>query len=278
MSANHNAGRTQSQLSDELRRVGIRAGDNLILHSSFKSLGALAGGPDMVVDAIVDVLGMDGHLLVPTFTYCLPMWNAEPFNIRETKARVGIIPETLRKRADALRSFHPTHSVAVIGPDREQLIRNHLHATPIGLDSPFARMRGCGAKILMLGTCQDTNSSLHLCEVLAGLPYVNIAFSDGQDFEVAWFINENGQTEYTQIREVPGCSRGFRAVEPLLRERGVLRDVHVAGAASQLLNLNDFIIAVSDILEKCPTILLCETPNCTICPKRRTHMRKLGLA
>src|SRR5206468_1282713 len=114
--------------------------------------------------------------------------------------------------------------------------------------------------------------SLHLCEVLARLPYIHVTFTDGQDFEVAWFQNESRQVEYTQLREMPGCSRGFRAIEQPLRDRGVLRDVQVADAVSQLLDMDAFVAATLDVLHQSPTILLCETANCTICPKRRKAM------
>jgi aminoglycoside 3-N-acetyltransferase len=267
-------GVTAAEIADAIRGVGITAGDHVILHSSFKSLGPVAGGPDAVIDAVLSVIGPRANLLVPTFTYCLPIWRVEPFDIARTRARVGVVPETLRQRPDARRSFHPTHSVAVIGPDAESLIRNHLHATPIGLDSPFGRMRGLNAKILMLGTCQDTNSPLHLCEVAAALPYIQVCFSAGQTFELAWFLNESGQVEYTQIFEVPGCSRGFRIVEGPLRQLGVLKDVEICAARSQLIGLNDLVSAMCELLRKDPSLLLCDTQTCGICPKRRAHMKK----
>jgi aminoglycoside 3-N-acetyltransferase len=260
---------TAAELTVELHRVGIRAGDNLILHSSLKSLGRVDGGAPAVVDAVLDAIGPDGNLMVPTFTYSMPMWKAEPFDIRATKSRVGAITEAVRMHPLALRSFHPTHSVAVIGPDAEAIIRNHLHATPIGLESPFGRMRERGARILMLGTTQDTNSSLHYCEVASGLPYVQVAFSAGRNFELAWFLNEQGQAEYTQLFELPGCSRGFRAIEAPLIDRGALHPVTVAGALSQFLDMEEMVKAVDEILKTDPAILLCFTPNCSICPKRR---------
>lgn len=265
----------KEELVDHLRAVGIGLGDSVVLHSSLKSIGSVEGGAEAVVDALLSVIGPTGHLLVPTFTYCLPMWNIPPFDLATSKSRVGAITEAVRLRPDAVRSFHPTHSVAVIGPAREEITRNHLHATPLGIDSPFDRMRRFKAKILMLGTYQDTNSSLHLCEVLAKLPYVNVAFSEGQDFEVAWFINEHKEVEYTPIREVPGCSRGFRVVEEPLRSKGVLHDVVIGHARSQLLDLNDLIAAMMELLEKDPVMLLCNTENCGICPKRRAYMKKL---
>ncbi|MGB9690720.1 MAG: AAC(3) family N-acetyltransferase [Candidatus Sumerlaeaceae bacterium] len=267
---------TQPELSEHFQRAGLAAGDAVILHSSLKRLGQVQGGAETVVEALLDVIGPQGHLLVPTFTYCLPLWNIPPFDIDATKSRVGVITETIRLRPDAVRSFHPTHSVAVIGPDKEALTRNHLHATPLGVDCPFDRMRKYGAKILMLGTTQDTNSSLHLCEVLAKLPYIHVTFSDNQNFELAWFINEEQQVEYVPIYEVPGCSRGFRVVEEPLRRAGVLRDVVVGYAPSQLLLLNDLIEAMNELLTATPTLLLCRNEQCTICSKRRAYMREIA--
>lgn len=267
---------TRESLSNEFARAGLRSGDAVILHSSLKSLGVVEGGAETVVQALLDVIGEKGHLLVPTFTYCLPIWNIPPFDVHNSKSRVGAITETVRLHPQAVRSFHPTHSVAVIGPERESLVKNHLHATPLGVDCPFDRMRRLRAKILMLGTTQDTNSSLHLCEVLAKLPYVKVAFSEGQDFELAWFLNENGETEYMPIHEVPGCSRGFRVVEEPLRRAGVLVDVHIGLAPSQLLDLEDLIGAMMELLRRDPVLLLCTNESCPICTRRRAYMKKVS--
>jgi hypothetical protein len=103
---------------------------------------------------------------------------------------------------------------------------------------------------------------------------VHVPFSDNQDYEIAWFFNENRQVEYTRIYEVPGCSRGFRAIEAPLIERGVLRRVRIGRADCQLLDMSEFVAATLDVLAQHPTLLLCETSNCIICPKRRKHMRK----
>lgn len=261
-------------LAQQMRDAGLREDENLIIHSSYKSIGLVEGGPRGVVDAALDVIGHTANLMVPTFTYALPMWTIEPFDIKKSKARTGAIPEAVRNHEQALRSFHPTHSVAVIGPEAEQLVENHLQVSPLGDDSPFARMHQRGAKILMIGTHQDTNSSLHYCEVAARVPYLDVTFSDNQIFELAWFINENDQVEYTQIFEVPGCSRGFRIVEPMLREAGVLQDVRIGDAESQLLDMQALVITMTEALQRQPGLLLCNTQTCTLCPKRRAVVEK----
>ncbi len=264
---------TAEDLADDLRTGGFSTGTNVILHSSLKSLGRTENGPATFVDALTSVIGPLGNLLVPAFTYSLPGWKGDPFDIKTSRAKTGAIPEYIRQLPYAVRSFHPTHSVAVLGPQAEAITKDHLRLTPLGTSSPFGRMLDLDATILMVGTHQDTNSSLHLCEVMAKLPYVNICFSDTTDFEVAWFNNQMGQIEFTQIREVPGCSRGFRSIEPELIKHSVLRTVHIGNASCEVLNLRELVLATREILENDPTLLLCQLHHCGICPKRRNFMK-----
>lgn len=266
---------TINDLAEQITASGIERDDNVILHSSLRSVGRTEDGPSTVVNAILAAIGPRGNLMAPTFTYSLPAWKGEPFNIKNSRARTGAIPDYIRQRPDAVRSFHPTHSVAVIGPDMLEITNGHMRATPLGKKSPFGKMLDRGAKILMLGTHQDTDSSLHLCEVLAELPYVKIGFTNDVDFETAWYQTDDSEIRFTKIREVPGCSRGFRVIEPELVKRGVLQKVKIGEANSQLLNLTDLVSATCEILPANPTMLLCRVANCGICPKRRTYMESL---
>lgn len=268
----NNAVQSSGDLVYDIAAAGFRRGDNLILHSSLKSVGRVEAGPRTVIDALLEVIGPAGNLLVPTFTYSLPGWKSDPFDINDSKARTGAIPEYVRLLPNSVRSFHPTHSVAVLGPDAPAITANHMDSTPLGIGSPFYRMLKRDAKILMLGTCQDTNSSLHLCEVLADLPYINIPFSDNVDFEMAWFHNQHKEIEFAPIREVPGCSRGFRAIEKALIDLGVLKTAKVGQASCQVLDMGNLASATQQILAKSPALLLCHQAHCAICPKRRAKI------
>lgn len=266
---------TSNVLAEHIESAGINRDQDVILHSSLKSVGKTESGPSTVIDALLSVIGPSGNLMVPTFTYSLPAWKGEPFNVKTSRARTGAIPEYVRHREDAIRSFHPTHSVAVIGPDSAAITEHHLQATPLGKESPFGRMLERRAKILMLGTRQDTNSSLHLCEVTAALPYVQICFSESANHETAWYHDDKQEIRFTRIYEVPGCSRGFRAIEMALINRGILKMVQIGNAQCQLLDLYDLEVAAREILAERPTLLLCTVPHCGICPKRRAYMKTL---
>ena len=59
---------TRDTLAGQLRELGVRRGEILLVHSSLKALGWVCGGPVAVVQALLDTLGPDGTLVVPTQT------------------------------------------------------------------------------------------------------------------------------------------------------------------------------------------------------------------
>ena len=56
---------TMKTIADGLRQIGIQKGDVLLVHSSLKSLGRVAGGADTVINALIDTIGPEGTLVMP---------------------------------------------------------------------------------------------------------------------------------------------------------------------------------------------------------------------
>ena len=50
---------TFEELVEGFRELGVKEGDTLLVHSSYKSLGEVDGGPATVVRALEAVLGTD---------------------------------------------------------------------------------------------------------------------------------------------------------------------------------------------------------------------------
>ena len=61
------AGKTS--LTADLQRLGVNAGDLVMVHSSLRSLGMVDKGAQTVVDAFLDALGPSGTLVGPSFTF-----------------------------------------------------------------------------------------------------------------------------------------------------------------------------------------------------------------
>jgi len=161
------------QISQELRSLGVREGGVLLVHSSLSALGHVDGGPETVVQALLDALGPEGTLLMPALSYITVTRRVPTFDVRYTPSCIGAIPEYFRTRPGTRRSVHPTHSVCAVGPMTGALLDDHpLDDTPCGPHSPFHKLRDVGGQLLMLGCGLRPNTSMHAIEQLIEPPYL----------------------------------------------------------------------------------------------------------
>jgi aminoglycoside N3'-acetyltransferase len=83
-------------LETDLRELGLQSGDQVVVHSSFKSIGPVEGGPVAVVEALLAVLGPSGTLVLPTFTHSgtQPQQGAQCAVGHKVLRRVRQVPHT----------------------------------------------------------------------------------------------------------------------------------------------------------------------------------------
>ena len=55
---------TRASLTADLGALGISTGDVLVVHSSMSTLGYVVGGPQAVVEALLDAVGPTGTLKI----------------------------------------------------------------------------------------------------------------------------------------------------------------------------------------------------------------------
>jgi aminoglycoside N3'-acetyltransferase len=158
-----------------LRSLGLPAGRIIFVHSSLKALGFVEGGPSAVVDALIQVIvdELGGTLALPTFSLTTSMADAlksgEVFDARTTPSAVGAVTEHFRNRAGVVRSLHPTHSVAALGPEASWLCgAHHTCGSTFGTGSPLARLLEKNGVLLGLGTSLGPVTFYHVIEDLKG--------------------------------------------------------------------------------------------------------------
>jgi aminoglycoside 3-N-acetyltransferase len=176
---------TVTSLTSDLRALGVRAGGVVIVHSSLSRLGWVAGGETAVVAALRSVLGA-GTLVMPTHSSELsepsrwenppvaeswwPVIRAETpaFDAVRTPTRsMGAVVECFRHEPGVMRSDHPRHSFAALGPHAPTIVAEHDLADSFGERSPLARCYELDAQVLLLGVGHANNTSLHLAETRA---------------------------------------------------------------------------------------------------------------
>ncbi|HSM56650.1 MAG TPA: AAC(3) family N-acetyltransferase [Candidatus Sulfomarinibacteraceae bacterium] len=197
---------TVESLAAALRECGLQEGMTVLIHSSLSSLGWVSGGPVAVIEALLNVLGEQGTLVMPTHTgdYSDPAewenppvpeawWQAirdtmPPFDPAITPSRgMGAIPETFRRWPGVLRSSHPAYSFAAHGPHAQTITGDHQLNYGLGEGSPLARLYELDSWVLLLGVGYDSNTSFHLAEYrVSGATHVTLGAPITLDGERSW--------------------------------------------------------------------------------------------
>ncbi len=178
-------GRVQSveQLGADLRGLGVRRGEVLMVHASLRRVGPVAGGAEGVVAAIESVLGPDGTVLMvlgarddhawvnerPEADRVALLADAQPFDHLRTPAlpEVGVLAEVLRTMPGTVVNDHPEGRFAARGRRAEALLADLPWDDYYGPGSALDRLVAAGGRVLRLGADLDTVTVLHRAEYLA---------------------------------------------------------------------------------------------------------------
>ena len=174
---------TRQNLAADLAALGLRPGSTVLVHSSLSAVGWVAGGSVAVVQTLLDVLGPDGTLVVPTQTGSnsepsewarppvpedwWPVIRAESpgYDPLITPSRgMGQIAELVRTWPGAHRSAHPQTSFAAVGARAAEVVAVHELEDRLGERSPLRTLEGMRASVLFVGTGWATCTALHLAE------------------------------------------------------------------------------------------------------------------
>jgi len=152
-----------------LQQLPVEPGDGLLVHSALQFLGKPGPGPQIYLDALLETIGEQGTLAVPTFNFAF--CTGEVFNRAATPSSgMGVFSELVRMHPAACRTPHPMQSLAVIGRHRTDLCRRD---TPGAFDdgSAFERMLELDFKLLLLGAPVQSASIVHYVEQRHPVPY-----------------------------------------------------------------------------------------------------------
>ncbi|UPO98531.1 AAC(3) family N-acetyltransferase (plasmid) [Cetobacterium somerae] len=152
---------TKEKLKENIQKLGVRAGDNLIVHSSWRQFYNFLGTPQDVIEVLKEILGEDGTLIMPSYGE-----NIRYFDVNKSKSNAGVITEIFRKLPGTLRS-HCTHfSMSAYGKNSKYLTKDHFFSK-YGFDkySPYSKfIKLDNSKILFLGLGKEpTKISLFHC-------------------------------------------------------------------------------------------------------------------
>ena len=246
---------TRERIVSDLRKLGLRAGDAVLMHSSLKSIGYVEGGPETVIDGLLDVLGTEGTLIFPSFqkgSEHAQLRNGLIFDVRTTLAGQGLLAETFRKRAGVFRSLNPTHSLAACGKDAGAILAGHEKCSvSVGRGTPFEKLVERNGKILLVGVTHACNTMLHYVENTGGAPTVC-----GEQFTPEVIDAEGKRIDVPTWPHMPGLRRRYERVDEELLAWGIQQNGPIGNAQSRLISAGNMVRHLHKKLRDNPLYLI----------------------
>lgn len=176
-------------ISHALAETGVTRGQTIMVHTSLSALGFVCGGAQTVIEALLEAVGEEGTIMMPTQSWknldptagvhweepeewwqiIRDNWPAYDKAITPTNT-MGATAEMFRTWPGAVRSNHPARSVAAWGKQADYLTRDHDLSNIFGEGSPIGKLYELDGYVLLIGVGYDKNTSLHLADVRAEYP------------------------------------------------------------------------------------------------------------
>lgn len=245
----------------DLRNLGLKNGDIVLVHSSMSKMGWVCGDELTVVQALLNVVGQEGTIVMPAHTggntnpdgwshppvpetWREPIRRSMPsFNSINTPTRgMGKIAECFRTYEGTVRSNHPQLSFCANGKYKNEIVEKHDLTYALGMNSPLGKLYELNAKILLLGVGYSNCTSMHVAETLVSKPNL-VRKGTAMDL--------NGVRQWIWFDDIDYNSDCFDEIGALYEKKN--RDVvygHVGGASCRVLNLKNIVNFTKDFLEE----------------------------
>lgn len=249
---------SRGEVVDQLRALGVRPGGVLLVHTSIRAVRPIEGGPLGLIDALRSALGSEGTLVMPSWTGD----DEVPFDPASTPAAedLGATADLFWRQPGVVRSDH-LQAFAAIGPRAEAIVKTPLPLPPHVPDSPVGRVHDFDGEVLLLGVGHDADTSLHLAELMAGVPYGIprhcMVMQDGKHLRIDYVENDH-------------CCQRFALADDWLRVRGLQAEGPVGHGTARLARARDIVGLAVDAIRRQPTIFLHEPgEGCADCDEAR---------
>jgi aminoglycoside N3'-acetyltransferase len=235
---------SRDEVAEQLRALGVREGGVLLVHTSFRAVRPVEGGPRGLIEAIRAALAPGG-------TVVMPSWTGDDENVFDpastpAAADLGVVANTFWRMPGVVRSSHP-FAFAASGPRAAEITSDPLPLPPHIPASPIGRVHDLDGQVLLLGVNHDADTTLHLAELLANVPY-------RQPKHIT--VMQAGRAVRIDYGENDHCGERFTLADGWLHERGLQSGGRVGHTEARLIRARDIVAVALEHLAGDPLIFL----------------------
>ena len=253
---------------ETIKKTGL-AKKCVCLHSSFKSFGAVDGGPETVIEAFLE---SGCTLITPTFTFgyiVFPPENLRPkrngadyahmpwlttgknsiYNVSSGEIdlhEMGVIPQAMLEVEGRVRGNHPLCSFTAVGPYANEIIKVQ---EPMDVMAPLRELALFEGFIVLAGVGVNRMTALHLAEQMTG-----------RKLFLRWANNKDKVPAYA---EAGGCPEGFVNLDAYINHLD--KKEKCGESLWRVFPANKTLKQAARVIQLKPEITHCKDANCLRC-------------
>lgn len=231
---------TKEDIKVQLSNIGVQRGMLLMIDSDFASLGYISGGAQTLVDALMETVGYDGTIVMPSFTldnldpacagakrilresWDIVRENTLPFNRRLTPPSCDnpLVHQFLRNEG-VLRSYHPIYSFAAWGKYAKIICDKHPLHFGLSKDSPLGKLSELNGFVLLAGCGYEACTMFQLARYSGDQLPIKILSSP---------IEQNNQMVWKDMLDLELDQSGFDVIGEVMEERKIVKNMYINAA------------------------------------------------
>ena len=154
-----------------LIKCGIKQGEIIIVHSNTDFLNYYKISPELIINVFKKVIGDTGTLVMPAF----PIFKKrekinsyDTYDIEKSYAWTGLLPNTMLKLKDSIRSRCPVNPLVANGREATSMMKNNIYGDLIYAHGELSSWKYCvdkKAKIIGIGlNLEHSLTIIHVAE------------------------------------------------------------------------------------------------------------------
>lgn len=232
----------------QLEQLGIQKGMLLFVNTDSRILGNLNGGTQVLMEALMEVVGYEGTIVVPCFTpqYKDPAcqkdkparqyWEdireqALPFDRRlsEPMGSDAFVYQFLRNEA-VIRSYHPLYSFAAWGKYAKLICDKHPLHFALGKDSPLGKIYDMNGYCVLLGCGYEDCTMFEMSRYHGELFPVRLVSAP---------IESNRQCMWKDMLDIEHDKNDFPDVGEVMEDRKIVKTAYIGNAKCRMFSARE---------------------------------------
>ncbi|MGN1343135.1 MAG: aminoglycoside N(3)-acetyltransferase [Traorella sp.] len=245
---------TKEDFKAAMQRLGVKKGMLLYVSASLDEFPCVIGGAQAIIEALMDIVGYDGTIVMPSFTYylCDPIEMKDVPRDRVQEARrnslafdkrlsipkdSGEVSIQFMRNEAVLRSNHPMVSFLAWGKYAKLIVEKHpLH---FGMNhlSPLGKIKEYNGYVITIGNEYQDCEIFHVAQYMTMKCPIRIYSCP---------IDRSGSTSWIQILDLELNHDSYNKIGEIMEERQLVKTTYIGSSTCRMFSAK---VAIEGSLE-----------------------------